>query len=113
MSEILFLPIDEAERRAKNTTQQLWSFLEDFNARHPELEAKAVSSRFDFFTQDYILRACASVIAEKYVITSRESALDTTVLFHKKRAQRVIRFTAEGDVMQFAEDKPTLLSHSQ
>jgi hypothetical protein len=65
----------EGDLRARRVARQLIYTLDEFNAQHPDPDSDTVADEFDYLTHDYIVRMCASILAESYVMVPSEAQL--------------------------------------
>ena len=68
MAEARFMTIEEAHHIASSTAQQLLAHLAEFNRNHPDPDAERVVEYFDYFTRNYVVQTCASVLAARHVV---------------------------------------------
>lgn len=101
MPDALFITVEEADQRVHQITRRLFEFLAEFNSTYPDPDAKAVASQFDYFTESYVTQTCASVLAEKLVVTSEKNRLEGLIEFNPRE---MLRFT-KGDPATFERDK--------
>lgn len=79
MPEIIFIPASEAEERVSLIARRVLDILAEFNATYPDPDAEAVSSHFDFFTQQYVFQTCASTLSEKLIIKPEQDESPNTI----------------------------------